>query len=134
MFVELVDLLRCPRAHEDTWLVAAAEATAGRHVVRGTLGCPVCHAEYPIRDAVAWFDGAETPPAETPPADVPRPPLDDGERAAEAMRRAALLDLSAPGGTVVLGGAWQLCADAVRALADVRVLLLDPPRVPDLRE
>ena len=52
MFVELVDLLRCPRPHEDTWLVAAAEAMSGRHIVRGTLGCPVCEAEYPIRDGV----------------------------------------------------------------------------------
>lgn len=130
MFVELVDLLRCPRAHEDTWLVAAAEATAGRHIVRGTLGCPVCRAEYSIRDGVVLFDAGDGATA----AGGSLPHLDDGERAAEAMRLAALLDLSSPGGTIVLGGAWQLCAAAVLALADVRVLLVDPPRAPDLRE
>ena len=128
MFVELVDLLRCPHAHEDSWLVAAADATAERHIVHGTLGCPVCHAEFPVRDAVVHFDG------ECAIADAPLPHLDEGERAAEAMRIAALLDLTTAGGTIVLGGAWQGCAEAVLALADVRVLLLDPPRVPALRE
>src|SRR5919107_2751183 len=128
MFVELVDLLRCPHPHEDSWLVAAADTTAERHIVHGTLGCPVCHAEFPVRDAVVHFDG------ECVVADAPLPHLDDGERAAEAMRLAALLDLSSSGGTVVLGGAWQLCADALLDLADVRVLLVDPPRAPDLRE
>jgi uncharacterized protein YbaR (Trm112 family) len=132
MFVELVDLLRCPRPHEDTWLVAASEATAGRHIVRGTLGCPVCEAEYPIRDGVVLFDADAA--AANAPADAPLPHWDDGERAAEAMRLAALLDLSTSGGTVVLGGTWQLCADALLDLADVRVLLVDPPRAPDMRE
>jgi uncharacterized protein YbaR (Trm112 family) len=128
MFVELVDLLRCPHQHEDSWLVAAADATAERHIVHGSLGCPVCHAEFPVRDGVVHFDG------ECVIADAPLPHLDDGERAAEAMRLAALLDLSSAGGTVLLGGAWQGSAEAVLALADVRVLLLDPPRVPQLRE
>jgi uncharacterized protein YbaR (Trm112 family) len=128
MFVELVDLLRCPHPHEDGWLVAAAAATAERHIVHGTLGCPVCHAEFPVRDGVVHFDG------ECVIAEAPLPHLDEGERAAEAMRLAALLDLSSAGGTVVLGGAWQGCADAVLALADVRVLLVDPPQVPALRE
>ena len=130
MFVELVDLLRCPHAHEDSWLVAAADETADRHIVHGSLGCPVCRAEYPIRDGVVHFDADAACATD---ADAPLPHLDDGERAAEAMRLAALLDLSSAGGTVLLGGAWQGCADAVLALADVRVLLLDPPRVPELR-
>ena len=130
MFVELVDLLRCPNPHEDTWLVAAADATAERHIVHGTLGCPVCRAEFPVRDGIVHFDADASCAVD----DGTLPHLDDGERAAEAMRLAALLDLSSAGGTIVLGGTWQGCADAVLALADVRVLLLDPPRVPALRE
>jgi uncharacterized protein YbaR (Trm112 family) len=133
MFVELVDLLRCPRPHEDTWLVAAAESTAGRHIVRGTVGCPVCEAEYPVRDGVVHFtpgpegDGASAAPDGRQ--------ADDAEaRAGEAMRLAALLDLTSSGGTVVLGGAWDGYADALLALVDVRVLLVDAPRVPALRE
>ena len=49
MFVEIIDLLRCPNAHAESWLVAAAARTVGRHIVEGTLGCPVCEAEMEMR-------------------------------------------------------------------------------------
>jgi uncharacterized protein YbaR (Trm112 family) len=124
MHVELIDLLRCPRPHEDAWLVAAAYATAERHVVRGTLGCPVCKAEYPVHDGVADFGAA--PDAAT----APDPEWDEDM----ALRVAALLDLGAPGGTIVLGGAWQRVGATVAELTGVRVLLLDPPRAEPLRE
>ena len=52
MFIELVDALRCPRPHEESWLVLAASRLEARHVLEGTLGCPVCHAQYPIRDGI----------------------------------------------------------------------------------
>ena len=45
MFIELVDALRCPVAHAESWLVAAAIRMEARHIVDGTLGCPVCSAE-----------------------------------------------------------------------------------------
>lgn len=130
MFVELVDLLRCPRPHEDSWLVAAAVRQHERHIVTGTLGCPVCHAEYPVVDAVADFGRAPAAPG----AALAIPHRDEGERAAEAMRLAALLDLTSPGGTVLLGPTWADCADALLALVDVRLLVLDPLAAPPLRE
>src|SRR4051812_37019413 len=99
MFVELIDLLRCPRPHEDTWLVAAANETVGRHIVRGTLGCPSCEAEYPVVDAVADF--GEAPVAGAASAEI---------SADDTMRAAALLGLTTAGATVVLGGAWQVVA------------------------
>ena len=48
MHSEMVDTLRCLSVHEESWLVAAADETEGRHIMRGLLGCPVCHARYPI--------------------------------------------------------------------------------------
>src|SRR6476469_8084211 len=98
MFIELVDALRCPNAHEETWLVAAALRMEARHIVEGTLGCPVCGAEYPIHDGVVDFrrSGAST---STTSADM-HATTDD------AMRLAALLDLSTPNGFAVLLGAW----------------------------
>ena len=66
MFVELIDALRCPRAHEDTWLVAAAAETRDRCVVHGSLGCPVCRATFPIAGGVARFDQAPAPAAPPP--------------------------------------------------------------------
>jgi uncharacterized protein YbaR (Trm112 family) len=72
VFVELIDALRCPRPHADTWLVAAAAETRDRCVVRGALGCPTCRAEYPITGGVAAFDQrAARPPR--PPAHPPTP-------------------------------------------------------------
>ena len=55
MFIELVDSLRCIVPHDDTWLVASVGRMDGRHVIDGTLGCPVCHRQFPIRDGAAWF-------------------------------------------------------------------------------
>ena len=52
MFIELVDALRCPRTHEESWLVLAASRIEARHIQEGALGCPVCRAEYPIRDGI----------------------------------------------------------------------------------
>src|SRR5689334_16805215 len=115
MFVELIDLLRCPRPHDDTWLVASADETVGRHIVRGVLGCPVCAAEYPIRGGVADFGAAAD-------AGLAR----DAESEDDVMRVAALLGLAGGGGTVALGGAWQRVAAPLAELTGVRVLLLDP--------
>ena len=62
MFIELVDALRCPRTHEESWLVLAASRIEARHIQEGALGCPVCHAEYSIRGGVVDFlAGAENP-------------------------------------------------------------------------
>jgi uncharacterized protein YbaR (Trm112 family) len=119
VFVELVSALRCPAAHEETWLVAASERTVGRSILEGVLGCPVCHAEYRIHDGVAEFAatagnaGASTAPAA------------DEE---EVVRLAALLDLASPGGLVILGGEWDGCADALGAITDARLLLVNPTR------
>ena len=123
MFVELIDLLRCPRPHEDTWLVASAEETASRHIVRGALGCPLCAAEYPIVDGVVDFGEASVAGS-----------AEDHVDTDDTMRAAALLGLTTSGATVVLGGAWQAVAAPLVELTAARVLLLDPVRAEPLRE
>src|SRR6476620_4400515 len=55
MFIELVDALRCPNTHEESWLVASADRMEARHIVSGSLGCPICKSEFPIRDGVVDF-------------------------------------------------------------------------------
>jgi hypothetical protein len=122
MFVELIDLLRCPRPHEDSWLVATAHVSAARHIVDGTMGCPVCAAEYVVHDGLVDF-------GESPDAGIPGPPLPEGDEEM-AERLGALLDLGSAGGTVLLGGTLGGAADRVARQvadsADVRVLRLDP--------
>ena len=55
MQLDLVDLLRCPAPHDEMPLVCVARSTTGRELRDATLGCPTCHAEFPVRDGVAWL-------------------------------------------------------------------------------
>lgn len=118
MFIELVDALRCPVAHEDSWLVAAAERTEARHIVEGTLGCPVCKAQFAIHDGVADLRRAHH---ERSDADAEPASADD------AVRLAAFLGLDDSQGTVLLLGTWATHARALREVVEVNVIAADPP-------
>jgi hypothetical protein len=117
MFIPLVDVLRCVRPHEETWLVASIDEAIDRDIVTGTLGCPICLAEYPIRNGIVSFDDAAPPPAVA--GDVPS---DD-----EAVRIAAGLDLTDARMTALLHGAWGAYAPIVRGLSPAQLLLVNPP-------
>ena len=123
MFLELVDALRCPRPHELTWLVAVAHRLEDRDILDGELGCPVCGARYPIARGVADLRGGADRAA------FAVPPMPDAATLAErALRAAALLDLTEPGGVAVLAGSWAASAHEVVALTEqVSVLAIDPP-------
>jgi uncharacterized protein YbaR (Trm112 family) len=120
VFIELIDLLRCINAHEDTWLVASFETVSNRFVLDASLGCPSCSAHYPIREGVADFSAGVVLPS------------CDAERAAESHRReelatraGAYLDVTEPGATIVLGGLWAYAAQELSDMAEVRVLALN---------
>ena len=122
MFIELIDMLRCINAHEDTWLVASFTTVSNRFVLEASLGCPSCSAQYPIHEGIADFSaGAALPSCEA-------------ERAAASHRReelatraGAYLDVTEPGATIVLGGVWAYAAQELSEMAEVRVLALNPP-------
>lgn len=122
MFIEVVDAFRCPRPHELTWLVASADRLEDRDILTGALGCPICGARYPIVDGVADFRGAGArAPTAGPSTASP------SERSERAIRAAALLGLTEPGGLVVLAGAWGDAAHEAAALVEgVHVLAVDP--------
>ena len=117
MFIELVDALRCPVPHEESWLVAAAMRMEARHIVEGTLGCPVCAAEYAIHDGVVDFRRAGSQSV---------PPSSPGD-AEQAMRLAALLDLSDAQGFAVLLGEWGAHAQQLASIVELPIMLIDPP-------
>lgn len=123
MFIELVDVLRCTRAHELTWLVASAYQLENRDIVHGLLGCPACGARYPIEHGIADFRGA---PEGTPPPPPAAPPPAIGEPDL-GLRVAAFLDLMEPGGFVVLAGSWSAAAPSlVETVERLHVLAIDP--------
>lgn len=113
MFVDLIDRLRCPNDHADTWLVAAASRTVHRHLLDATLGCVECGAEFEIKDGDVWFGTS-----------VEAQGMAVSEE--ETLRAAALLKLEERG-LFLLEGGWASFAHALPQLLDVDILLSDPP-------
>ena len=114
MFVELIELLRCPNAHEETPLVVSAERTVDRHLVQGMLGCPVCRAEFPIANGVAEFGAAPRVRPEAPDAE-------------SAMRLAAFLELNEVRRFAILCGRHASQADQVARIAQTPLVLVNGP-------
>jgi len=118
MFIELIDLLRCTRAHEESWLVATFHELRDRVVIEGMLSCPVCGARYPVTKGVAYFDV----PAEQTAARGSAP-------AEDRSRVAAYLNLVEPG-IVVLAGEWGSASTAIATLGNTVIAF----NVPNARE
>jgi hypothetical protein len=122
VFIELIDLLRCTRPHDETWLVASFSKVNHRFVEEAKLGCPSCSAEYWIRGGVADFSG-----------EVILPECEDERKAAShrreelATRAGAYLEATEPGATVVLGGLWAYAAQELSEMAEIRVIAINAP-------
>lgn len=127
MHIELVETLRCPQPHEDTWLVASVSRFDGREIVEGTLGCPSCRRQYPVlaglvdfTDGVRGLDAGPGAAADALPA-----PDDDA-----LLRARALLALDDGGGVVLLGGTLARCGPPLEDQVQVATLLLNPAPPP----
>lgn len=118
MHVDLLQTLRCPGDHASSWLVASASRSEGRHIIEGVLGCPVCSAEYVIRDGAAWFGQHDNA------AHVAGGISGDED---EITRIAAFLAFDERGGTYLLEGPLCVFADALADVAPARFVLHGPP-------
>jgi uncharacterized protein YbaR (Trm112 family) len=99
--------------------VLASRRTEDRHVLEGTLGCPVCRAEYPIHDGIAEFCDPSVRSRASGDAMRTLPPAD---------HLAAMLNLGDALGFAVLIGAWGSRANALVETVDAPPLLLvEPP-------
>jgi len=114
MLLPLVDSLRCPNQHDETWLIASIETLEDRDIKSGTLGCPTCLAEFPIRDGAVHFAEVQRAPFVAPSEE-------------EATRIAAVLDLVDPRMVAVLHGEWGAHAPIIRSLTPAALLLVNPP-------
>jgi len=102
--IELTEMLRCPERHEEGFLVLSTGEMRGRMVRSGMLGCPVCGKEYPIVRGVAHFSGGGMRDAGSVAAGEPTHLASRISHPADVQTLQALLDLSGPGGYVLLLG------------------------------
>jgi uncharacterized protein YbaR (Trm112 family) len=120
MQLALVDLLRCPRPHEETALIATIDDMGPGGIDRGMLACPVCDARYRIDRGGIVFSPRERDRCwAAPAAKAPTPE--------SVLRAAALLGLTEPGGIIVLGGANAGIAAPLHDQIDVACVLYNPP-------
>lgn len=84
---DLLDALRCPAVHEESWLVAVVHSAEGSALIHAELACPVCGAEYRIVQGVAQFAAETTREGEPPTESVA--PLPE-----QTLRLAALLGVA----------------------------------------
>lgn len=120
MFIELTEILRCPRGHPESYLVAAPITMDGRRIVRGAVGCPECRAEFPIVDGVTYFG----PPGR--PSGAPAPGAAAPEYDAAGL--AAFLGLEGPGGYAALvGRAARHGPEIVGLVPGVHFVAVNPP-------
>ena len=103
------------KPHEETWLVASIERAENRFIIEGILGCPICLAEYAIRDGVVFFSDDKRERSEIAPSET------------DAVRLAAALDLTEPRMTAVLYGKWGVHAHILRGIAPAQLILINPP-------
>lgn len=114
MHIELTEMLRCPEPHEEAFLVLSTAEMSGRSVRAGVVGCPVCRREYQIVRGTVVFATAPVP------ASAPH--------AVDAQTLQALLDLSGPGGYVVLlGSAARHAIGLAGLMHGIHFIGINPP-------
>ena len=134
MHIELTEMLRCPEPHGEAFLVMSTGEMLGRMVRSGILGCPICRREFPVVKGIVDFSGkgkgetgnvGDTQPT-FPVSRFPFPAVDPATLQ-------ALLDLSGPGGYVVLVGAAARHAVGLAGLmGGIHFIGINAP--PDLEE
>ena len=117
MFIELAEHLACPALHtERIHCILVPDEIVDRMVMRGTVACPSCRAEYAIADGVVRFGD---PSDQDTPGSVPT-----------ASVVQALLDVSGPGGYVVLLGSAAGAAEELATLqAGVHMVTINASEV-----
>ena len=122
MHIELTEMLRCPEPHREEMLVLSTGEVRDRMVRSGLIGCPVCHKEYPIARGIVNFRRSKERVLKdtyVPPSPLP---------SADAGNLQALLELSGPGGYVVLvGAAVRQAARLAELMEGIHFVGVNPP-------
>ncbi len=123
MHVTVIELLRCPAGHAESSLVASAARQIERRIIDGSLGCPVCGAEYPIRNGVADFRRDPATEGAGTALERREPPNEEA-----AFRLAAQLDLTVPGRLLLLFGDYARLGPALSIMFDAICVAINAPQ------
>lgn len=112
----LLEVLRCPEKHDESWLVSSVSVSRGVHIVEGELECPVCGSVHHVHDGIGVFDGSSIPSSE----------LRDGEPIdrERVISLAAQLGVIAERDPVLLHGRYSMLSLAYAGLADAQVVAI----------
>ncbi|HEV8400010.1 MAG TPA: hypothetical protein VGQ18_09270 [Gemmatimonadales bacterium] len=125
MHIELTEMLRCPEPHREDAMVLSTGEMIGRMVRSGLVGCSVCRKEFFIKDGIVDFVGSEEPGAGSRRTAVPPTP---GALLPTPTDLQALLELSGPGGFVVLlGDATRFAASLAGLMAGIHFVGVNAP-------
>lgn len=117
MLRDLLDSLRCPRDHEESWLVAVVQRANGPVLVDADLACPVCGAEFALREGLATF-------AESWSTEMPAP---GSAETLDPARLTALLGVTEGAYPLLLSGNLARAGAGVAELIDVPQLWINAP-------
>lgn len=117
MRVDTIELLRCPAEHEAAPLVTVADTRIGERLMSGTLGCPVCGAEYAMQDGIVYLTARDAVGVGTRPVRDILP--------VDAMRIAALLGLTEPRLRVMLCGIQAAAADEIERVTGAHCIAVN---------
>jgi hypothetical protein len=112
MLRDLLDALRCPHPHEESWLVAVVARAEGPQLITADLACPICGADVAVREGIAHFGGAPAPASAAFP---------------NAERLAALLGVTGGALPILLTGAYTRAGAALGGLTETPQVWLDAP-------
>ncbi len=121
MFLELTDLLTCPRCGPQHGLVLLVEEVQERRVRRGWLGCPRCRTDFRVDGGVADLR------LDRESADAARHPVSEDEL---ALKIVALSGLGRERGYLLLGDRLGQAAPSVAQLApelEIIAVSREPP-------
>ncbi|WP_461412985.1 hypothetical protein [Gemmatimonas sp.] len=112
MLRDLLDSLRCPRPHDESWLVAMVHRAHGPILLDADLACPVCGAEFRVERGVAHFDDGLPAPTDA---------------SADALRLAAQLAVTDGLVPVLLAGRYASAGAELAALATLPQVWVNGP-------
>lgn len=122
MHILLTDRLTCPRCGPEFGLVLLADRVEDRRILEGSLGCPNCRDQYPVRKGLGDLRPAPRSPLPEAPTGL------QAREPGDVVRLAALVGVTEGPGHVLLTGSAEGFAPGLAEVLDGVELVAAGPR------